>query len=160
ARRLALETVERLRPGTTRRLLAGWLDDPEFRYDAVEQLLKETASAKGLPKAKAVAAYRKAFAASRDLGQARDARPRLKELGVTVSVADHLGFLRDWYVVGPFDGKKGAAFKAVYPPERKVDLKAEYDGKGKEKLRWVRHTSPETAAGRFPVLIDLRKPLG
>src|SRR4051794_23864125 len=32
ARRLALEVVERLRPGTSERLLAGWLDDPEFRF--------------------------------------------------------------------------------------------------------------------------------
>src|SRR5437870_673394 len=39
ARRLALDLVERLRPGTRRKLLDGWLDDPEFRHDAIEQVL-------------------------------------------------------------------------------------------------------------------------
>src|SRR5262249_42878846 len=34
-RRLALEVVEELRPGTSARLTPGWLDDPEFRYEAV-----------------------------------------------------------------------------------------------------------------------------
>ena len=79
----------------------------------------------------------------------------MKELGVSVSVADHFGFLRDWYVIGPFDGQKGKGFRAVYPPERKVELGAAHDGKGK-KVRWRRFTVAETASGRFPALIDLR----
>ena len=33
ARRLALEVVEQVRPGTTKRLLKGWLTDPEFGPD-------------------------------------------------------------------------------------------------------------------------------
>jgi hypothetical protein len=41
ARRLALELVERLRPGTSRLLIASWLDDPEFRYDAVDVVARE-----------------------------------------------------------------------------------------------------------------------
>src|SRR5262249_27793574 len=36
SRRLALDVLERLQPGTSRRLGAGWMDDPEFRYEAVE----------------------------------------------------------------------------------------------------------------------------
>src|SRR6059058_2860259 len=38
-RRLALDAAERLKPGSRERLLAGWLDDSEFRYDAVEQFV-------------------------------------------------------------------------------------------------------------------------
>src|SRR5262249_10749544 len=41
ARRLALEVVERLRPGTSDALYPGWLDDPEFRHEAVALTLKE-----------------------------------------------------------------------------------------------------------------------
>src|SRR5262249_56695342 len=36
ARRLALEVVEKLRPGTSERLYQDWLDDPGFRPEAVE----------------------------------------------------------------------------------------------------------------------------
>ena len=41
ARRLALGVVDQLRPGTDAKLIPGWLDDPEFRHDAVAVLIKE-----------------------------------------------------------------------------------------------------------------------
>jgi hypothetical protein len=160
ARRLALETVERLRPGTTRRLLPGWLEDPEFRYDAVEERLAVLGRDKAMPRDKAVAAYRELFAATRDVDQSRRVAERLKGLGIRVSVADHLGFLRDWYVIGPFDAHGMKGFKTVYPPERKVDLKQELPGKGGAQLRWKRYRVAETPSGRFPILVDLRVPLG
>src|SRR6266849_5179042 len=59
ARRLALELVDRLRPGTSRALLPGWLEDPEFRYDAVDLLAGEAEElARAGAKDKAVSAYR------------------------------------------------------------------------------------------------------
>lgn len=160
ARRLALDVVEELRPGTRDRLVQGWLDDPEFRYDAVARLVAEVAGKKNLPKADAIAAYRRAFTAARDLDQAQAIAVRLKELGVVVSVADHLGFLRDWYVVGPFDAHGQKGFTTVYPPERKVDLTAAYEGKGGKKIRWQRFTVRETPGLRFSALVNLRQPLG
>ena len=160
ARRLALETVERLRPGITRRLLSGWLEDPEFRYDAVEERLAVLGRDKAMPRDRAASAYRELFTATRDVAQARRVAERLKGLGVTVSVADHLGFLRDWYVIGPFDARGMKGFNTVYPPERKVDLKEELPGKGGARLRWKRHRVAETPSGRFPILVDLRVPLG
>src|SRR5438034_9260780 len=41
ARRLARDAVERLQPGTTEKLVPSWLEDPEFRYEAVDHTLKE-----------------------------------------------------------------------------------------------------------------------
>src|SRR5262249_12242741 len=96
ARRLALETVERLRPGTRASLLRTALHAPAFRHDAVEQPVGEAERDRKLPKGKAIAALRKAFTASRDLAQSRALAAALKERGVAVSVADHMGFLRDW----------------------------------------------------------------
>ena len=160
ARRLALETVERLRAGTTRRLLPGWLEDPEFRYDAIEERLALLGRDKTMPREKAIAAYRKLFAATREVDQARRVAERLKGFGINVSVADHLGFLRDWYVIGPFDAHGMKGFKTVYPPERKVELKEELTGKGGVRLRWKRYRVTETPSGRFPILVDLRAPLG
>jgi hypothetical protein len=104
-RRLALEVVEQLRPGVSATLYPSWLDDPEFRHEAVSLVLKEAETlARQGAREKAVAAYRKAFEASRDIPQGRAAAAGLLALGVTVSVAEHLGFLLDWYVIGPFDG--------------------------------------------------------
>jgi hypothetical protein len=163
ARRLALDVVEELRPGTQAALVAGWLDDPEFRYEAVAAVLKEgTALAREGKKEQAAAVYRKGFAAARDVGQAKQLAARLKELGVTVSVTGHLGFFRDWYVIGPFDANNMQGFKTVYPPEEKVDLAAEYDGKA-GKVRWKRFTVPEPGPAADEIrycLVNLREPLG
>jgi hypothetical protein len=163
ARRLGLEVVEELRPGTQAALVAGWLEDPEFRYEAVAAVLKEGAAlGKGGKKEQAVAVYRKGFAAVRDVGQSKQLAARLKELGVSVSVADHLGFFRDWYVIGPFDANNMQGFKTVYPPEEKVDLAAEPDGKA-GKVRWKRFQVPEPGLAADEIrycLVNLREPLG
>jgi outer membrane protein assembly factor BamB len=159
-RRLALDLVEELCPGARKKLLPGWLDDPEFRHDAIEDLLDRVRRDKALPKEKAIETLRTGFRASRDLAQARAVAARLKELGETVSVARHMGFLGDWYVIGPFDAGGGKGFRTAYPPEKKVDLAATHEGQGGKQLTWRRETVAESATGRFPILVDLRKPLG
>ena len=159
-RRLALDLAEELRPGVRKKLLPGWIDDPTFREDAIDDLLERLRSDKELPKDKALDALRKGFASSRDIAQSRAVAALLKERGETVSVADHLGFLRDWHLIGPFDARGGKGFATVYPPEQKVDLDAMLEGKAGKKLAWRRETVAESAAGRFPILVDLLKPLG
>jgi hypothetical protein len=161
-RRLALEVVEELRPGTSARLTPGWLEDPEFRYEAVAALLEKTAAlAKGGTKEEAVAVYHQAFVACRDVTQAQTLAGRLKALGVTISVAAHLGFLTDWYVIGPFDAHGRKGFTTVYPPEEKIDLTAELPGKS-GPVRWRRYRVKEAAAGTpaRAALVNLLEPLG
>jgi hypothetical protein len=160
ARRVALEAVERLRPGTAEQLAAGWLHDPEFRADAVDVALKKI-DALPTPGAKR-AAYQELFRETRDIGQVKAVAARLKDLGGTVSIADHLGFLKDWYLIGPFDAKNMQGFQTVYPPEEKVDLKAEYDGK-KGKVAWKRHTAAEPPPAGFNdkgLIVSLPEALG
>jgi hypothetical protein len=114
-------------------------------------------------KTAAAAAYRTAFAATRDLQQARLAATRLKAHGVEVSVADHMGFLRDWYCIGPFDAKGMKGFATVYPPEvGEVDLAAAYDGKD-GRVRWKRYQvrePPPNAGEAHVALVNLLEPLG
>jgi hypothetical protein len=159
ARRLALELVEELRPGTQDKLLFGWLEDPEFRFEAVALVLTEARklAKRGLKKM-ALDMFRRAFDSSRDMMQARAAAVGLGELGVTVSVAQHMGFFTDWYIIGPFDGGGQKGVKNIYPPEKQVDLKATLDGQN-GKLRWkrlqVKETAP-TSGNRHQVLVDLR----
>src|SRR5206468_1498425 len=134
-------------------LVNGAIDDPEFRFDPIELALAD-------PTKKDAAAYRRLFDASRDLDQARRLQTKLKELGVAVSVADHMGFLREWYAVGPFDANNFKGFKTAYPPEKQVDLKATYTGKAGKQLAWKRFSVAETTSGRHAALVDLNPPLG
>ena len=59
-----------------------------------------------------------------------------------------LGFVDDFWVVGPFDneGKGGCALPL--PPESEIDLAAEYTGKSR-KVRWQRLPSEAPALGRI-----------
>jgi hypothetical protein len=158
ARRLALELADRLRPGTRDQRLPGWIDDPEFGSDAIDFELARLPMA-NLDAAALLTRYRQLFAAARDIEQARAIARKLKEKNVEVSVADHLGFLRHWLVVGPFPGNLPKGYAAVFPPEEKLDLAAEYTGKGDKPIRWQRLAVPEAATGRLGV-VDLFKPLG
>ena len=135
ARRLALDLVERLEPGTTKRLIPGLLDDPEFRDDAVTTALSRGDRAKQAGRgAEAIAEYRKAFRAARNPGQVGTAADKLKGVGQEVSVVTQMGFVIDWHLLGPFDAPGTTGFELVLPPETQVktgvDLKATYVGKG------------------------------
>lgn len=159
ARRMALELVDKLDKGAFIREITGKLDDPEFRYDAVAlQISLGKAKAKS-DKDQAHATFKAAFVASRDVQQARDAAAGLKDLGESVSVAAHLGFLTDWYLIGPFDAKGQKGFTTAYPPEKKVDLTEELDGQGK-KVRWKYFKAqepPHNSGGRHQALVSLRE---
>ena len=146
ARRYALELVEQMKPGTSKELYPLWLDDPEFRHEAVADLLERAKAGK------VVDLYRQAFAKSRDVQQARDAAAGLQE---KPSVAEHLGFFLDWHLIGPFDGKGQKGFSLSYPPEKKVDLGEKLDGQN-GKVRWKPYRVKETFTGRHQALVDLR----
>lgn len=151
ARRYALELLDRLTPGTSAKLYPGWLDDPEFRYEAIALVLDKA------DKSKAVDLYRLAFDRSRDMLQARQAAVGLEAAGIKVSVGEHLGFLMDWRLIGPFDGKGQKGYHLSYPPEKKVDLTEELDGQN-GKVRWKRFHVKETAAtskDRHQALVNL-----
>jgi hypothetical protein len=160
ARRLALEVVERVRPGSSEALHAGCLDDPEFRYEAVALLLRQARSQQAARDDAALASFRLALAKSRDIKQGREAAVGLQAFGVQASVAAHLGFLTDWYLIGPFAAQDRKGFTTAYAPESKVSLAEELQGQGK-KLRWqryqVREPSP-TSNERHQALVNLRVP--
>ncbi len=122
------------------RLLPGFLHDrsPELRRDAVDARVEsaDAALARG-DKAAAVAALREALSGACDKDQVDDVAKKLKGQGVDVDLAGHFGFIRSWYVVGPFDNSKGEKHTVAYPPEQGVDLSAAYTGKGGADCRWT-----------------------
>jgi len=141
ARRLAFELLARVEPASAEKMLAGMLDDPslELRRDAVQRVLNAAATAMAAgKKPEAVAHYQKALRAARDVDQIQEVAKRLRELGETVDLPKLFGFLTHWKVIGPFDNTEGKGFATVFPPEKQIDLAAEYEGK-QGKVRWTDH---------------------
>jgi len=147
-RRLVLDLVERLEPGTIAALVPKMLDDPEFRDEAVTAALSRGDRAKQADRtAEAIGEYRKAFRSARNPDQIGAAATRLKEVGQEVSVVGQMGFITHWYLLGPFDAPGTTGFELVLPPEKQVvagvDLEATYAGKGGGRIKWVRHHSSD-----------------
>ena len=56
--------------------------------------------------------------------------------GTASAAADGTPKLGQWQYIGPFDNAGGQGFAAVYPPEKEINLAAQYDGKNGEKVVW------------------------
>lgn len=139
-RRLAFELLTRVDPKTPDRLLPGMLNDPsvEIRRDAVARLLKQAGELfDGDKKDDAKPVYQQALTAARDDDQVQAAVKRLNELGQSVDLPQHFGFIQDWSLIGPFDNTGKAGFNVVFPPENNDDLTAEFKGKD-QKVRWTK----------------------
>jgi hypothetical protein len=157
-RHLAYEWLARVDKSAPERLLPGMIQDksPPLRRAAVARVLRGARAALDRGDKKSAAAeYRKALAGACDKDQVEMIAGQLGKLGVAVDVAAHLGFLRSWHLICPFDSTGGAGFARAYPPERKVDLGAAYVGKGGKKARWTEHAT----AAPYGV-VDLNKVLG
>jgi hypothetical protein len=142
ARRLAYELVARVDTTARKRLIPGLLDDPslELRRDAVAMALEEAQSLATRDPAAGTRAYQRALAAARDIDQCQAAAAGLRKLGADVNLADHLGFLLNWELIGPFDNSGGVGYDTVYPPEQEINLSAEYRGK-LGSVRWTDFTT-------------------
>ena len=138
ARRLAFDLVRGADAARADKLLDGMVEDPsvELRRDAVAKVIARADALKtGEKKEEALVAYQKAFSASRNVEQIQALATTIRELGGTVDLTGHFGFLRGWQIVGPFDNTDGKGFATVYPPEETLDLSAALDGK-EGKVLW------------------------
>jgi hypothetical protein len=157
ARRFAYELILKGDPAAAERLLPGMLDDPsrDLRRDAVARVMAGADKlAKDKKSTEAEAEYRRALAAARDFDQLGAIVKQLGELGQKVSLAQHVGFIRTWKVVGPFPNPNEKGIETVYPPEKGRDFAAEYDGSA-GKVRWKDYT-PAKDTG----VIDLNEACG
>ena len=157
ARRLAFELVAQADAETADQLLTGMLNDPslEIRRDAVQKLIDQAdQSLARTNKAGAGLLFQQALSYARDVSQIEGIAKKLKELGQPVDFQKHFGFLTQWKVIGPFDNPRGKGFETIYPPELKIDLSAEYDGKS-GKVRWQDYVTPHPYG-----MVDMNKPCG
>ncbi len=143
ARRLAYELIAGVDATAHQRLIPAMLNDPslELRREAVAVVLDRAGKlASGDDKQQAVAAYREALTAARDLDQIKAASEELRKLGEKVDLPTHFGFIMTWKLAGPFDNTNKSGFDVAYEPEKGVDLSAKYQGKLGE-VRWSSHTT-------------------
>lgn len=152
-RRLAYEMIVNHDPEKKNALLPKMLDDPclEIRRDAVAFLIDSIDSS---DKEKATATYRAALDQARAPDQIDSIIKSLDELGTKIDITKHMGYITNWYVIGPFDNKEKGGFDVAYPPERKVDLEEKLKGTEGE-VAWTKKTG-EGELGYF----DLNKLLG
>jgi len=138
ARRLAFELIQKSNPKLADKLIPGLINDPsvELRRDAVAHVL-EAGTAKQTAKQTqaAVSDFRKALDAARDIDQIQAATTALRQLNQKVDLPRHFGFLMHWNVIGPFDNTERKGFATVFPPEKKIDFTASYEGKA-GKVEW------------------------
>ena len=158
ARRLAYEWIAQVDRTAASRLIPKMLNDPslELRRDAVAQAIDRAETLLGDGKKDAgVVAYKKAFTAARDVDQIKACEEKLSNLGQSVDVPVHFGFLMEWKLVAPFDNTDKGGFDIAYAPEKKVDVNATYQGKGDKKVGWIDHVTNDPYGN-----VDLTKPLG
>lgn len=156
-RRVAYEWLCKVDAKAPDRLLPGMLNDPgsQLRRDAVARVLEEARKLRTSDKAAAAVAYQKLLASARDRDQVDAIAKELKELGVSIDLRPHYGFISRWQLLGPFDNTGGAGFSKALPPEQRIDLSAVYDGKKEAKLRWTEHETADPYG-----MVDLNKTLG
>jgi hypothetical protein len=143
-RRLVLNLVDRLEPGSRTQLISTLLDDPEFRQEAIAIALQRADKAfSNQDLTTAREEYQRIFRHARDSQQILRAADKLKSVGVQVNVIRHMGFVTHWYLLGPFDAPGKTGFELKFPPETKVDLQATYDGQAKQRIGWKRATTTD-----------------
>jgi hypothetical protein len=155
ARRLAYEWLVKIDPKASERLLAGMLNDPgsELRRDAVAAVFQEAQQQLDKDdKPAATKTYQKALASARDRDQVDLIAVRLEKLGIKVDLPTHFGLIQRWQLIGPFDSTGGIGFKAVYPPEKGIDLTATYPAKAGAVVGWKEFTTSDNYG-----VVDLNK---
>ena len=143
-RRLALALCDRLEKDYSKRLIPRLLDDPEFRPDAVEAALAAGQQAlENGDSETARADFHEAFEHARESTQTTRAAGKLAGLGDQVDIAEHLGLVIDWWLVGPFDAPQFSGFAREFPPQQHVELQAEYVGQEGKSIAWLRHRAAD-----------------
>jgi hypothetical protein len=157
ARRLAYELLLEKDPTVPGRFLPDMLDDPslDLRHDAVQRALDLAGKRlEAGQKSEALVLYQQAYASAREKDQIDKSASGLRKLDQKIDLAEHLGMVLDWKLIGPFPNAEQKGIDAVYPPEHQIDPGAQYEGKN-GKVHWTEYHS-STDYG----LVDLNQGVG
>ena len=144
ARRLAFELLAQVDTTARARIIPALSKDSslELRRDAIAMAVNNAKQLANDGKSAASGAYQAAFLNARDVDQIKDIAKSLKELGVSVDLPAHFGFVMNWQLIGPFDNKDKGGFDVPYAPENEIKLNEEYLGV-KGKVKWLAHTTKD-----------------
>ena len=143
-------------------LLAHAHDDPSLpvRYLRIQALLEQATAQKESEPSLAIATLRTVVANGRSPAQLKRAAATLSDLGQPVDLADELGMIRRWTVIGPFDNTDSQEFDTAYTPEQRytgegspVGVKPE-QGKDGALINWQPVQSKDEMG-----MVDLNEPL-
>ncbi len=115
-------------------LLEGAVDDPSLpvRHAAIELVLSKAAKLVEQNDApRAIEVFRVVIAQGRNPEQLQSAVSSLEKLGQKVDLAEELGMVRRWWVIGTFENTGSASFDTVYEPE------STYLANGKLPSHWL-----------------------
>ena len=157
ARVVAFDLIQRADANLAETLTPTLINDvsSELRRHPVAKLIEAGEMALAAQhKSDAVLAYRKGLDGARDEDQIKMLTKKLRDLGQTVDLPTHFGFLMSWKLIAPFSNADRSGFETVYPPEKELKFDAAYEGKGKE-AKWVDFTSKDEYGK-----IDFNKPFG
>jgi|688.fasta_scaffold32384_3 hypothetical protein len=157
ARVVAFDLIQRANAKLAETLTPTLINDvsSELRRHPVAKLIETGDKALAAQhKSDAVLAYRKGLDGARDEDQIKTLAKKLRDLGQTVDLPTHFGFLMSWKLIAPFSNADRSGFETVYPPEKELKFDAAYEGKGKE-AKWVDFTSKDEYGK-----IDFNKPFG
>lgn len=157
ARRLAYEWLCRFDPSARDRLLPRLKNDPdvEIRRDFVALILARADKLKESgDKDAGVREYLDALRAARDDDQIRSIVSKLRDLGESVDLQRHFGFVTRWHLIGPFDNTGSKGFDVPQPPESGIELEAAYDGKS-GSIAWKEFATEDEYG-----MVDLNRALG
>src|SRR5262249_29885155 len=91
---------------------------------------------------------------ARDHDQIEAILKALDMLGRSVNLAQHLGFIMDWHLIGPFDNTEHNGFETAYPPESSIELGARHAGL-EGAVGWARFVTQDVYG-----VVDLNQALG
>jgi hypothetical protein len=152
---LAFDLIRKSKPEMSEKLAMDLLADPssELRRYPVTKLIEEGDAALSAGKQDAAGGvFQKALVAARDEDQIKSVAKKLRDLGKTVDLPKHFGFLMKWQLIAPFTNVERKGFDEVFPPEKEINLTATYPGKGGD-AKWVEFTSTDDYG-----MIDFNKP--
>jgi hypothetical protein len=148
-------------------LLENAESDPSLpiRYLRIRSLIDMAKSIMNDQPTKAETILRQVVANGRSPKQLETATQLLSELKVPISLADELGMMRRWWLIGPFDNTDSECFDVAYPPENRyvesgTPIARARDGAPKAEpgrggpAEWQRIESEDELG-----MVDLNKPL-
>lgn len=169
ARKSAYAVLQRVAPEKAEQWILTRIDDPlaEFRRPGVAQLLTKFEELKEEEDSddQCLELLSKALTHARDSDQVSEIAKAMEELGQPVVLADHFGFVKSWYLIGPFDNADGSGYETVLEPEKLALESSELpmgivDGQAKMETSLGATSWKPYSADSDSGNVDLQKALG